>query len=67
MAEVGPVVREQGLIEGPDGTSDLTAVRGDRLAGGVVDEGAYRLTDKGHQQLATLDAMLPPDALDTIC
>jgi hypothetical protein len=35
-------------------------VREDRLAGGVVDEGDYRLTDKGHQQLATLGPMLPP-------
>lgn len=57
---VTDALREQGLIEGPDGIPDLTAVRGHRLAGGVVDEGDYRLTAKGHQQLGTLGAMLPP-------
>ena len=57
---VTDTLRERGFIEGPDGTPDLAAVRGDRLAGGVVDEGDYRLTAKGHQELVTLGAMLPP-------
>ncbi len=57
---VTDALRERGLIEGPDGTPDLAALRGDRLAGGVVGEGDYRLTDKGHQELAMLGALLPP-------
>jgi DNA-binding transcriptional ArsR family regulator len=53
-------LRDQGMIEGPDGTPDLAELRGDRLAGGVTDEMDYRLSEYGRQRLAALGAVLPP-------
>lgn len=49
----------QGLVEGPDGSPDLAAVKGDRLSGGVTDEIDYRLTEHGRVVLAALGARLP--------
>jgi DNA-binding transcriptional ArsR family regulator len=52
-------LREHGLVDGPDGTLDLGAVRGDRLAGGVTEEVDYRLTAKGRRQLTAIGVALP--------
>jgi DNA-binding transcriptional ArsR family regulator len=57
---VTDALRDRGLVEGPDGTPDLTEVRGDRLCGGVRDEVDYRLTDSGRDILADLGVSLPP-------
>ena len=56
---VTDALRNSGSVEGPDGTPDLAAVRGDRLCGGVSDEVDYRLTDTGRARLAELGAVLP--------
>ncbi|MGH3570946.1 MAG: ArsR/SmtB family transcription factor [Pseudonocardiaceae bacterium] len=53
-------LRERGLIEGPDGTPDLAAVRGDRIAGGVSDEADYSITTQGHRELSAMGVVLPP-------
>jgi DNA-binding transcriptional ArsR family regulator len=52
-------LRERGLLEGPDGTPDLTGVVGDRLCGGVRDEVDYRVTAAGREPLAALGVVLP--------
>ena len=57
---VTDALRERGLIEGPDGTPDLAAVRGDRTAGGVSDEADYSITTQGHRELSAMGVVLPP-------
>jgi DNA-binding transcriptional ArsR family regulator len=64
---VTDALREHGAIEGPDGTPDLAAVTGDRLAGGVTDDADYRLTDRGRTLLAELGADLPVDVAAVRC
>jgi DNA-binding transcriptional ArsR family regulator len=56
---VTDALRERGVVEGPDGTPDLAAVTGDRLAGGVTDETDYRLTESGHAFLDELGVQVP--------
>ena len=53
-------LRERGLIEGPDSTPDLAAVRGDRIAGGVSDEADYSITTQGRRELPAMGVVLPP-------
>ena len=53
-------LRERGFIEGPDGTPNLGAVRGDRIAGRVSDEADYSITTQGHGDLSAMGLVLPP-------
>src|SRR5947209_20213010 len=57
---VTDALRERGFIEGPDGTPNLGAVRGDRIAGRVSDEADYSITTQGHRDLSAMGLVLPP-------
>ena len=64
---VTDALREQGLVEGPDGSPDLRQLRRDRLVGGVSDEVDYRLTDAGRDKLTALGAALSPKLAAVRC
>jgi hypothetical protein len=55
---------DHGYLTGHDGSIDLNRVRGDRLAGGVLDQVTYQLTEPGRRGLRQL-GVIPPDE-DTV-
>lgn len=50
---------DRGYLTGHDGSVDLDRMNGDRLAGGLLDEVAYQLTEPGRRALHQLGVALP--------
>jgi DNA-binding transcriptional ArsR family regulator len=55
---------DHGYLTGHDGSIDLDRLRGDRLAGGLLDQVTYQLTEPGRGALRQLDVTPPDD--DTV-
>ncbi|MGH3600021.1 MAG: ArsR/SmtB family transcription factor [Pseudonocardiaceae bacterium] len=55
---------DRGYLTGHDGSIDLDRLRGDRLAGGLLDQVTYQLTEPGRRALCRLDVTPPDD--DTV-
>ncbi|MGH8918704.1 MAG: transcriptional regulator, partial [Actinomycetes bacterium] len=51
-------------LTGHDGSIDFDRLRGDRLAGGLLDQVTYQLTEPGRRALCRLDVTPPDD--DTV-
>ncbi len=56
-----------GYLTGHDGSIDLDRLRGDRLAGGLLDQVTYQLTEPGRGALHQLGVIPPVDATARCC
>lgn len=58
---------DQGLLAGHDSSADLDRTTGARPAGGILDPGAYTLTDAGARALRDLGAQPPANRAVRCC
>ncbi|MHC1560066.1 ArsR/SmtB family transcription factor [Actinomycetospora sp. C-140] len=64
---VTDALRDQGWIEGSDGTPDPAEHQGHQLPGRVPEDGAYRLTDAGRAGLADAGVAVPDGLFAVRC
>lgn len=58
---------DHGYLTGHDGSVDLDRLRGDRLAGGLLDPVTYQLTEPGRRVLRQLGVAAPPAGVVRCC